>query len=82
MLCRTGRHDWLSPVSAQRCCDPHWRRELRMWRAEDGDDAAEASYVHGEPLLFVWRWCGPSDERAEAVSHHRGAAPATADNTG
>lgn len=37
MLCRTGRHDWMDPVSAARCCDPHWRRELRMGCAEDGE---------------------------------------------
>lgn len=63
MRCRTGKHDWIDPVSAARCCDPHWRRELRMGCAEDRDDLAGAAEVHGESLLFVWRWCGPGVRR-------------------
>lgn len=83
MLCRTGKHDWISPVGAARCCDPHWRRELRIGYTEPGDDPEGIADVSGESLLFVWRWCGPSGPSgAEAVSHHRGAAPAAADSTG
>lgn len=55
MLCRTGRHDWLNQVSAQRCCDPIWRRELRIGRSDDGNDHDGIAEVHGESLLFVWR---------------------------
>ena len=55
--CRTNRHTWLDPVSAARCCDPQWRRELRFGIADriDGDAADGATVVAGGGgQMFVW----------------------------
>jgi hypothetical protein len=29
-LCRSGRHTWLELQDAERCCNPAYRRELRL----------------------------------------------------
>jgi hypothetical protein len=26
MKCKSGQHDWVSPVNATRCCNPAWKR--------------------------------------------------------
>ena len=26
MSCRSGNHEWLNQIDAQRCCDPTWQR--------------------------------------------------------
>lgn len=26
MKCKSGQHEWVSPVNAARCCDPRWKR--------------------------------------------------------
>jgi hypothetical protein len=26
MKCKSGEHEWVSPVNAVRCCDPKWKR--------------------------------------------------------
>lgn len=26
MKCRSGQHDWVSPINATRCCSPLWER--------------------------------------------------------
>jgi hypothetical protein len=28
--CRSGRHTWFEQEDADRCCDPRYRRELRL----------------------------------------------------
>ena len=68
MLCSTGRHDWIDPVSAARCCHPQWRRELRIGSAAPGDDPAGAVRADGESMLFVWRYCAPSPARHGVTS--------------
>jgi len=30
MKCRSGKHEWTDPEDAARCCDPRWRRDLRV----------------------------------------------------
>ncbi len=56
--CRSGRHHWLSPVSAERCCDPQWQRVLRagahdLQPGDDEDGQQPISDMGG--WLFVWR---------------------------
>jgi hypothetical protein len=29
-VCRSGRHAWFDQEDADRCCDPRYRRELRL----------------------------------------------------
>lgn len=27
--CKSGTHNWIDPISAERCCDPNYKRVLR-----------------------------------------------------
>lgn len=57
MKCRSGKHEWRDPVSAERCCDPRWRRELRYGseRIEgDGEDGVTVAHGCGG-MVYVWR---------------------------
>lgn len=50
--CRSGRHAWLDPVSAGRCC-AGWHQELRIPRPLPGDDPQ--GRVHPDSGgVYVW----------------------------
>lgn len=54
-LCRTGRHAWLSPEDAAKCCDPAWRRVLAVGdRGPLPPDATHRGTVAGTPYGFQW----------------------------
>lgn len=56
MKCRSGKHEWMDPVSAQRCCAPEWRRELRYGYSEpQPGDAEDGTVPAGGGMLYVWR---------------------------
>lgn len=58
MKCTSGKHEWIDPVSAERCCDPRWTRELRygMDDLHDGDEADGIVVLHDAPgWIRVWR---------------------------
>jgi hypothetical protein len=50
--CRSGKHHWLDPISADRCCNG-WRRELRIPRAELGDDLGGSQRIPEGTLVWV-----------------------------
>ncbi|MCX8018590.1 MULTISPECIES: hypothetical protein [Tepidimonas] len=55
MKCRSGLHEWLDPASAQRCCDPGWRRELRYgFNRLPGDADDGAVPIRGTGWRWVW----------------------------
>lgn len=72
MKCVSGKHEWLSPVSAKRCCVPGWRRELCIGNADD----ARAHVIGGESAIdgisgamFIWRFTGaPSAAKKEGAA--------------
>ncbi len=65
MKCQSGKHEWTNPASAERCCSPHWRRELRPHAGPhadtDGLDPEGRVYVHGEPMVRGWVRIGPAE---------------------
>lgn len=74
MLCCTGKHDWIDPVSAARCCVTGWSRELRFGVSDrvpgDADDGV--SMVHaGGGQMYVWHFDGDDDETPNAGIHRR-----------
>jgi hypothetical protein len=68
MLCCTGKHDWLDPISASRCCVPGWKRVLRVSAEDriDGDmpDGMTRSGLFG--ARYVWRYEAPQDAPQES----------------
>lgn len=52
--CHTKRHTWTDPASASRCCDPGWRRELRMPGAPFEDDADDGAIYISGGMRLVW----------------------------
>jgi len=53
MKCKSGKHEWLDEVSAQRCCNG-WHQELRVGKCEPEDDSLGRSYIEGEDMVYVW----------------------------
>lgn len=52
MKCQSGKHNWIEPISAERCCNAEWHRALRPWgSAQDLDEKGRAydgtGFVHG-----------------------------------
>lgn len=56
MKCRSGKHEWLNTVSAERCCDPQWVREVRFGSERiDGDDDEGTSVTRNcGGMVYVW----------------------------
>jgi hypothetical protein len=52
--CGTGRHTWLDPHSADRCCNPSWAKHLVIY----GPDAQPQPGDRPIPDLpgTAWRW--------------------------
>jgi hypothetical protein len=58
MRCRSGKHEWINPISAERCCDPRWRQELRygMDNIQPGDEQDGITVLRNSPgWIKVWR---------------------------
>ena len=79
MLCRSGKHDWIKPISAERCCDPRWSRELRMGLCDLIPGDADDGWIHvGGGQILVWHftaetefwvhWC-PAEKTALFIGH-------------
>ena len=54
MMCKSGKHSWTNPDSAEMCCNGY-HRELRHVR--DGNFDAELRgrvRVDGEAVVYVW----------------------------
>jgi len=49
--CKSGRHFWVDPVSAGRCC-AGWHQELRVPGPDPGDDPE--GRVTTDEGTFVW----------------------------
>lgn len=64
MRCKSGRHEWADATSARRCCDPAWRRELRIGSVEPDDDPDGVVHVDGEAMWFVWARRSPVGDEA------------------
>jgi hypothetical protein len=74
--CRTGRHTWLDPANAAKCCNPLWTRNLVVYapdeRVQPGD--------HPIPDLpgTAWRWTlatHPTSRSDDPVLHHHVIQP-------
>jgi hypothetical protein len=53
--CSSGRHYWLDPISAARCCSPEWARELRFGLSDlQPGDAPDGVTVLRAGYLYVW----------------------------
>lgn len=77
MKCVSGKHEWIDPTSAQRCCAPAWRRVLR--RADEvtpGEARGGAIDVDGESL--VWVWCREPAQGSAATSYALGDSGSSA----
>lgn len=51
MKCTSGKHDWMDPISAKRCCNPKWQRAIRLRGKHSDLDLKGRTYstdfVHG-----------------------------------
>lgn len=58
MRCHSKNHDWMSEVSAIRCCRPGWRRELRNSEERQRGDATGGEVIAdiATGLRFVWNF--------------------------
>jgi len=59
MRCVSGKHEWLSSISASRCCVPGWMRVLRLAGDGRGDASGGCVAVGGESARFVWQFAEP-----------------------
>lgn len=65
MLCRSGRHEWIDPLDARRCCSDTWRRSLRI-RGDEGDlDPIGRQRVPCGAYMLIYGWVrvGPACRR-------------------
>lgn len=53
MLCVSGRHEWLDPISVERCCSGKWHRA--MWFFDDDDDLDPDGRIYNG-VGFVHGW--------------------------
>lgn len=54
MKCQSGKHEWLDPISAERCCSGKWFRAIRS--IGDHHDLDEKGRVGSAVLGFVYGW--------------------------
>jgi hypothetical protein len=54
MKCKSGQHEWVSPVNATRCCNPAWRRVVVPESAADTLDIN--GRIFGGVTLTVSGW--------------------------
>lgn len=69
MRCCSGRHEWIDPISAERCCRPGWSQQLRFGASDripgDVDDGTVVVSGAGG-MMFVWHF------ESEKVMEHIG----------
>ena len=53
MRCRSGNHEWMDKVSAERCCSGSWSRALRM-QDDDGDLDPDGRVYDGVGFVHGW----------------------------
>lgn len=66
MLCRSGKHTWLTQGRADKCCNPSWRKVLLILREHpelQKNLPEDDLLVDCEGVLCVHHW-----ERTELVS--------------
>lgn len=63
--CASGRHVWIDPVGAARCCNPGWRREFRASgdQPSAGDDPLGATRIRSLPGCG-WVWVRVDDGKS------------------
>lgn len=54
MRCVSGKHEWIDPISAERCCSGRWYRALRHIDDVDDLDPNGRTRVAGEPFVNGW----------------------------
>lgn len=51
MRCQSGNHEWIEPISAERCCSGEWHRAMRLYAEHKDLDEQGRTYsiefVHG-----------------------------------
>jgi len=58
--CRTGLHEWGSPLDAERCCSRRWERVMRP--ADDCDDLDREGRNYRSDMPFVYGWVPVNDD--------------------
>lgn len=54
--CQSGRHWWLSAESAERCCNPEWRRVLVVQRPGEALPADAENVGRAAGVLYGRQW--------------------------
>jgi hypothetical protein len=64
MKCCSGKHDWLDPVSAERCCRPGWTRVQRFGVGdyEPGDAEDGVVIIGAGGWRYVWHYAEVAHE--------------------
>jgi hypothetical protein len=62
MRCQSGMHEWVDPVSAERCCKPEWKRVLRILGDGEDDLDPDGRVYHD---VFVNGWVKVHEEAME-----------------
>lgn len=57
MICVSGKHDWIDPVSAARCCRPGWSRKLRGRKDPPLPGEVSGGTIYQDWLDTVRVWC-------------------------
>ncbi len=53
--CNSGRHAWLNPDDAEKCCHPEWQRVLLVpWPGETLPLRGRHIVVAGTTCAFAW----------------------------
>jgi hypothetical protein len=52
MTCCSGRHAWIDRTSRERCCNPAWRRDTRLFG--EHIDLDQAGRVYSDGFVFGW----------------------------